>query len=303
MRILVTGATGFVGKHLVAGLQNTTHTLIVLVRDEAKFQSLPGKNDSIAVISTGESNWKTLVKEADPEMVIHLAAFLSSGDNETAIESLVNANLLFSTHLLDALRETAVKYFINTGTFAEYLNNDGILKPAYLYAATKSAFRSILSYYQSILNFRTINVIPYTIYGDLSVQKKVIDHIYESTWSDTPLLMSPGEQVLDFIHIEDVVSFYQTVIDNIGHFEEDYIEIHLGTGIGTTPKQIAGLVEKKTLHKTNISWGSLPYRKRDTMFSVAKEILPGFINWKPTINIEEGLNKYISLLESKNNGV
>jgi CDP-paratose synthetase len=145
MRILVTGATGFVGKHLAAGLQNTTHTLIVLVRDETKFQPLPGKNDSIVVISTGESNWKTLVREADPEMVIHLAAFLSSGDNETAIESLIDANLLFSTHLLDSLRETSVKYFINTGTFAEYLNNDGILKPAYLYAATKSAFRSILS--------------------------------------------------------------------------------------------------------------------------------------------------------------
>lgn len=303
MRILVTGATGFVGKHLLVHLKNTNHTIIVLVRDKAKFQSIHSAYESIAIISTKESNWKTLIKQADPEIVIHLAAFLSSGDDELAIESLVNANLLFGTHLLDALQETSIKYFINTGTFAEYLNNDGILKPAYLYAATKSAFRSILSYYQSILNFRTINVIPYTIYGDLSIQKKVIDYIYESAVADNVLLMSPGEQVLDFIHIEDVVTFYQTIIDKIGLFEEDYVEIHLGTGIGTTPKRIATLIEKKTLRKTNIRWGSLSYRKRDTMFSVAKEILPSFLNWKPSINIEEGLNKYISLLENKNNKI
>jgi CDP-paratose synthetase len=116
-------------------------------------------------------------------------------------------------------------------------------------------------------------------------------------------MMSPGEQVLDFIYIDDVVSFYKAVIDNIGKVEEDYTEIHLGTGTGTTPKQVARLVEKKTLRKTNISWGSLPYRKRDTMFSVAKGNLPGFLNWKPSINIEQGINKYISQLEIKNNEV
>jgi CDP-paratose synthetase len=106
--------------------------------------------------------------------------------------------------------------------------------------------------------------------------------------------MSPGEQVLDFIHIDDVVDFYRTLLSNLGSCRNSYNEIHIGTGAGSTPKKIAGLMEAITEKKANINWGGMPYRPNDTMFSVAPKELSGHqIGWQPSLTIEEGIRLYI----------
>jgi CDP-paratose synthetase len=297
MRILITGATGFVGKYLVQALQNTPHHLILLVRKTIEEVIASG---NCTVISLTDINWKQSLQAAKPEVVIHLASYLTSADDEPAIERLIASNLTFGAQLLNALQSTGLQYFINTGTFAEYLYNDGLLEPAYLYAATKTAFRSILKYYQSVTGFKTIHIIPYTIYGGSDSKKKLIDYIYESTLTNVPLKMSPGEQVLDFIHIDDVVGFFLSLIANIDKAEEPVSEIHLGTGIGTTPREIAAIIESITERAANIEWGGLPYRKRDTMYSVASETgYPAYLNWKPLINIQNGLDLYINRLDKE----
>jgi nucleoside-diphosphate-sugar epimerase len=298
MRVLITGVTGFVGRHLLEALKPSSHKISVLYRDENKLANKLDAN--VMFININELDWKKYVQNVNPEIVIHLAAYLTSADDEVAIEKLIEANILFGTHLLDALKNTEVKYFINTGTFAEYFNNGEKEDPAYLYAATKTAFRSILKYYQSITNFKIVNIIPYTIYGGIDKQQKLIDHIFGSTKTTIPLDMSPGEQLLDFIHISDVVDFYMQLLNNLHHFENIYSEVHLGTGIATSPKKIALLVESITNRKASINWGGISYRKRDTMFSVANKKLPTeFFEWYPKILLEAGLKSYIFSLENK----
>ena len=233
-------------------------------------------------------------------MVIHLAAYLTSMDDAVSIDKLLDSNLVLGTNLLDALKGTGLKFFINTGTFAEY--DGAALSPAYLYAATKTAFRPILQYYSNIAGFRIVNVIPYTIYGGISTSKKLIDLVYESVKAAAPVAMSPGEQVLDFIHIDDVVNFYITLIQNTVALEEKYYDVHLGTGKGTTPKQLEQLMEGIMQQKTNIDWGGRPYRSNDTMYAVAPESkLMTTLHWQPTITLEQGLKKYYN--DNSNNGI
>jgi len=303
MKILLTGATGFVGKHLLEALLKTNNDITILLRDRSKLIDMIGQYNvvSLNVIDLQEANWKTAVKESDPKVVIHLAAFLTSDDNEDAIEKLIAANINFGTQLLDALKQTRLKLFINTGTFAEYFSNSNSLEPAYLYAATKSAFRHFLSYYSSICEFSVLNVIPYTIYGGRNKQKKIIDRVYDSLDAKEGYKMSPGEQKLDFIHIDDVIAFYVEAIQHIPDFEnQKYTEVHLGTGIGTTPKEIASTFEQLTKKKAHIIWGGIPYRQRDTLCSVANKLLAkNVINWVPKIKIEEGIKKYIKSIETE----
>ncbi len=163
-----------------------------------------------------------------------------------------------------------------------------------MYSATKTAFRSIISYYQSLIGFKTINVIPYTIYGGDDTQKKIIDYILQSAFETSAINMTPGEQVLDFIHIDDAVEFYMELINKIKYITEKYTELPLGSSTGTTPKQLAAIIEVILNKKTNITWGGLPYRERDTMYSVA-DLKPTFqvLNWKPKIKLVEGIEMYI----------
>lgn len=70
--------------------------------------------------------------------------------------------------------------------------------------------------------------------------------------------------------------------------------IHLGTGIGHSIREVAYIIEKETGKKANINWGALPYRDRDIMYAVApigKNV--ECTGWRCKINIQEGINKYI----------
>jgi len=289
MKLLISGVSGYIGSHLLKKIDPEKYQVAVLVRKSIQ-DTLPGT----IIINVNDPDWKKKVQSFGPDTVIHLAAHLTSGDDENQIDKLIEANIRFGTHLLDAIRSSKVKVFINTGTFAEYHIKEGKKTPAYLYAATKTAFLSIIEYYQSIIGFKLLNIVPYTVYGGRHSAKKMIDYIFESLGSSSDIKMTPGEQVLDFIHIEDVVDFYNTLLSRLDQIDKNNLEVHLGSGIGITPKKITELMEVISGVKANINWGGLSYRRNDTMFSVAPQHLTGSqIGWTPSINIEKGIRLYL----------
>lgn len=288
MKILVTGATGFVGKNLVKKLKNYDFKIIVRRLTE----EYPIDQQIIYDINKLK-DFKLDVELYNPDIAIHLASHVSSSDNVDSIISIVNSNILFTSILFDALRTTDLLLFVNTGTFAEYYFNDGIENPSYFYAASKTATRSIIKYFKNMYDFKYINIIPYTIYGGDSRAKKVIDFIVDSTRVNTSIDMTGGEQILDFIHIEDVVDFYIHCIKNTKLIKDESI-YHLGTGKGTSIKEVANIIEKVTSKKTNINWGAIEYRPLDIMRSIAPVYkLEKELNWKPKISIEDGIIKML----------
>lgn len=295
MRILITGVTGMVGNNLLKqllALDLMVCEIAVLVRDKESFKLFPETYKCVEYISSLEIDCKKEIIKFNPEVVIHLASYLTSKDDEDSIDQILFSNINFGVNLLNALEDTQIKCFINVGSSAEYLHNDGELRSAYLYAASKTAFRPILKYYSDKIGFKWINVIPYTIYGGNDRQKKVLDYIISSLYAKKAIPMSGGEQVLDFIHIDDVVDFFITLLNNIDNISNEYIEFHLGTGIGISIKELSSIVEQVYNKPTHINWGELPYRKMDVMQAIAhtsknKDIL----NWEAKVDIRNGIYK------------
>ncbi|UOR03951.1 NAD(P)-dependent oxidoreductase [Hymenobacter aerilatus] len=224
-----------------------------------------------------------------------MAALLTSRDDLDIIPSLIESNILFGTQLLQTLRQTPVEVFINTGTFAEYLYGDGQYNSSYLYSATKTAFHAMIRYYQQLIGFKVINVIPYTVYGQVDTQPKIMDIIYNSFLQKDAINMSGGEQTLDFVHIDDVVAFYALLIDKIDSLVNPWEDYHLGTGKGHTLRQLAQLFQAQLGLPENINWGALPYRPRDTMYSVAPIAkLIAHFGWVPATVIQSGVTKFIA---------
>lgn len=288
MDILITGATGFVGRHLIPSLlQNKNNHLILVVRNIEKAKFLFGSNQ-IDYISTSNLND---IQQHSPTHVIHLAAHLTSKDDNASMEKLIDANIVFGTKLLNILKTIeSIQLFINFGTFAEYRLGPMEINNAYLYSATKTAFKAILSFYAALSNYKYININPYSIYGGIDSQKKVIDYLKDSLNSTEPIKMSGGEQILDFIHINDVVSLIEFILQHSKMFiENPTTEYHLGTGKGTSIRELSQVIEKIYHKKSNIQWGGLPYRPRDIMYAVAPIAQLLEMGWKPQITLEIGL--------------
>ena len=264
MRVLVTGSTGFVGRHLIP-LLIKEHEVLCVVRNENKAKDLFG-ND-VQYLSTSNLSQ---VKHFNPEVVIHLASFLTSLNDDDSMHKLLEANIIFGTELLNALQGCDIRLFINIGSFAEYRLGASCPNSAYLYTATKTAFKEMLRYYSDLGNYPFVHIVPYTIYGDNDSQKKIFDYVKDSLDAKEPIGMTLGEQILDFVHVDDVAAclcYFVNHIDMVVY--KGVTEYHLGTGRGHSIREVASIIEKKYGKKANIAWGARPYRPRDVMHAVA----------------------------------
>ena len=293
MKVALTGITGFVGQTLmpmiVDRLPNVELLTLNIEEDLQRAQQMYPWKQCQHILTT---ELDKLVK-FNPEIVLHLATVTTERNNTEIIKPMLAANIEFGVLLLDALtRCSNFKLFVNTGSFAEYRYGPSQIDDAYLYAATKSAFRRFCDYYSQLTGFKYVTVVPYTIYGGKKTVKRLIDYILESMQSETPVDMTAGEQILDFTHVNDLAAFYVHILQNPDTFcsLDNGEEFHIGTGKGTTIRELVSIVERIYGRKCNINFGGRPYRERDTMHAVApiaKNL--SLVRWRAMISLEEGI--------------
>ncbi len=290
MKILITGATGFVGKTLIPYLyENGWEDIAVLVRNPKKARDLFLGIPELKIINTS-TGWNNDIEMYNPDAVIHLATYFTGKSDIKSATEIINIYILFTTQLLESVSHTDCRYFINIGTFSEYRNGAGVFKANNLYSASKTAVRPIIQFYQSISDFKWVNVIVYSPYGRYNSQKKIIDYLIDAIDSETPVAFSKGEQILDFIHVDDMASFFSTLLGKIHTLPESYYEFHLGSGEGRSIREVAGIIEKIYGGKINADWGKLPYRTNDIMHAVAPISTNLYLlDWKSNLSIEDGI--------------
>ena len=287
-RVVVTGATGFVGSHLVNALLEKGYEVFVICRLESDFSSIKKiDEDHIFRYSGDIMQMVSFFKKIQPIGVFHLASKFIAEHKTEEVNTLINSNILFSTQLLEAMKEANVRNLINTGTSWQYYNNDDY-NPVCLYAATKQAFETIIEYYIQAEDFKVITLVLFDTYGENDTRPKLMNLLKKVATEGTSLEMSPGEQQLSLVHIADVCrAFIETQqLNKHKHYAVSSDEIY-------SLKEIVQIFEQQTNKKLNITFGKRPYRKREVMKVWDKgEKLP---NWNAKVLLAEGINLYKSI--------
>lgn len=277
---VITGATGYVGSHLAKFLLDKGWEIHAIVRRGSNCESLKSLHEDLHVFTyTGdEIALSEYFRTIKPEVVFHLAAAVKNDNQIGDAESIINANILFGTAILEAMRYAGVRLFINTGTYWQNYNSD-TYNPVNLYAATKEAFEKIIDYYVDAHGFRAITLRLYDIYGEDDTRPKLWNALRDIAGTDKSIDVSPGEQLLDIVHIDDICSAYETAYSVLVP-ENGTTNSKFGvrTGEFHTLKEWIAAYQDAVGKNINVNYGGKPYREREMMIpSRTLDILP---NWK-----------------------
>ena len=287
-RVLITGATGYIGSNLVSHLVKQGLDVHIITRPNSDLKVL----DSILSAITLHRHDGTsagmveVLANAKPEIVFHLASLFLAQHKTGDIESLISSNLLFSTQLVEAMAVNGVNYLVNTGTSWQRYNNEDY-NPVNLYAATKQAFEDILTYYIKAHGLKATTLALFDTYGPNDPRAKLIALLWKTANSQQPLSMSPGEQLIDIVYIDDVIRAYIKMADLLLVQIDGYSCYGVSSGKPMRLKELVAAFQKATKTKLPISFGSRPYRPRETMVPWTEfKSIPG---WYPQVPLEQGI--------------
>jgi len=212
MRILVTGAAGFVGASAVRRLVADGHTVGALVRPGSSSRRLEGV-ESITRIECDLADREALgqaLRAWKPQACIHLAWYAVPGKYLDAAENL--DCLAVSLGLLELLAQAGCRHVVMTGTCAEYdtdvgyLRESGPTRPATLYAATKLSLGVIAAIRAGQLGITLSWARLFYLYGPHEDERRMVPSLIKALLERKPFKASSGRQVRDYLHVDDVAS-------------------------------------------------------------------------------------------------
>lgn len=293
---IITGATGFVGSYLARHLAGNGWNVHVIVRPGSKTLQLLQMSDRINIHRHYGStkDMIEIVQGIKPDIVFHLASLFLAQHQPRDVVPMIQSNLTFSTQLLEAMNASGVYRLVNTGTSWQHFENKPY-SPVCLYAATKEAFESILTYYTEATPLQVITLKLFDTYGPGDNRPKLFSLLQKASQEQESLPMSPGEQLLDLVYIDDVVNAFWLAAKRLleGKNAQKRESFAVSSGNPTSLKHIVSVYESVVGRRVPIQWGARSYRPREVMVPWSQgENVP---EWQALVDLEAGIRKLVQL--------
>lgn len=265
MRILVSGANGYIGSSLVTYLEQRGFEVFTFTQDKKR-------DDQRKTFYYGEryNNVPSIVEIVKPQAVIFLAAAYT----DAKIEDIIDCNVLLPTKLIEAARDSGDVRFIYASTFWENGNDKIIGQPVDLYSASKKAFSTISKFYATRQGVDVIGLCLYGTYGPNDQRTKLHTQIIDAARKDEEVSLTDGFQSINMVHIKDVCyAFYKAITkDSRSISGESY---SVSSSNQPSVRSLISAVESKLGKKLKVRWGALPARKEEVIRPIhLHELLP-----------------------------
>ncbi|ELR98320.1 NAD(P)-dependent oxidoreductase [Gloeocapsa sp. PCC 73106] len=302
MKVFLTGATGFIGSHIAKQLVTKDYQVYALVRDKNNLKRIEDIVDKIELLEADLLDFKQvnqIIKTILPQQCIHSAWYVEPGKYLNGLENIDLVGASFN--LAKQLAECGCEHFLGIGTCFEYdtslgyLQETSIAKPNSLYGASKLSVQLVLEQIGKITGMKTAWARLFYQYGPAEDPKRLIPGIITALLRGKTMDLTPGEQVRDFLYIEDVANALGAIA-----LQQATGLFNIGSGKPITVKEIALTLGDLMGKPELIKLGALPYRQGDDLFICANNHrLKEVTGWYANHNLQEGLQLTIDWWKSQ----
>jgi nucleoside-diphosphate-sugar epimerase len=290
--VLVTGATGFIGSHCLPLLK------------ERGYQIYATSSKSFSTVSEGV-NWvkcNLLVEDIGklcasirPTHLLHFAwvtepgVYWRSKDNLLWLKAGIDLMQAFALHGGEraVFSGTCAEYDWSASTFEEHITP---CLPHTLYGSSKLALQGMLGAYAKEVGLSAAWGRIFYLYGTGEYAQRFVPAVINGLLQKKPIPCSHGNQIRDFLHVQDVADAFVTLLDS-----QLQGAVNIGSGVGVTLKQVIAKITERLGGADLLQWDALkaPAGEPDSLVATTKR-LNSELGWSPKLGLEEGLNKAIA---------
>ena len=299
-RVLVTGATGFVGANLARRLLRDGHEVHLLVRPEhAAWRIEEIRRDVVLhpVPVHDREAVASAVAAVRAEWIFHLAAH-GAYSWQTDLPEMTRTNVQGTMNLVSAALRTGFEAFVNTGSSSEYGFKDHapaeseLLEPNSDYAVTKAAATQFCASIARRERVHLPTLRLYSVYGPYEDPRRLVPTLIEQGLRGRlPPLVDPTV-ARDFVHVDDVVDAYllaaQRPTSELGAI------YNVGSGVKTTIRDAVDVARQVLEIAQEPQWNTMPNRSWDTAVWVSdSRKIRAQLGWQPRHDFASGLGRTV----------
>ena len=294
-RVLVTGATGFIGRRLCARLLELGADVFGAARGETS--DLGGEpGEGLEGVSwhrcdlTRRGAAAELLGSSSAEIVLHLASVVHGSRERQWVRPMLEANLDSTVDLLDACVESGCTRFVLASSLEEADTlATNVSSP---YAAAKTAASIYAGLYSELYDLPVTRARIFMVYGPgRQDTNKLVPYVIRELLAGRRPEMSSGRRGVDWIYIDDVV---EGLVHAAFASGAEGTTVDLGTGrlveVRQVGEMLAERVAEMTGRRVEPRFGALPDRPGEVVRAADVELSASRLGWSPAVSLEEGLD-------------
>ncbi len=303
MKVLVTGAAGFIGSEFVLQLTNSTNHEIIVVDAftyAGKKQNLESLRKSITILKGDICDQKFVLqvfKKYKFDLVVHFAAETHVDNSINSPSQFIKTNVLGTFNLINATNKYPISKFVYVSTDEVYgsieegfASEDSSLNPSSPYSASKAGGEFLIKSYGHTFKLKYNIVRCSNNYGPRQNAEKLIPMTIKKLSTKKPVpIYGTGNNVREWLHVTDCASAISTIA-----FGDSEVKIF---NIGSNDYHTNLSIVHQIAQHMNIKNDYIEYvedrKGHDFRYAINSSLLQKTYKWTPSIKIEYGLKKTI----------
>lgn len=302
-KVLITGATGFIGANLARAFAGD-HDVHLLLRSRKHAWRIADILDKVVVVDADlldAGRLAAAVKKVRPEYIFHLAAYGAYPRMQTDAQEMFSVNIQGTYNLLEAARDVGYRCFVNTGSSSEYgiksrpMKESDLLEPNTLYGISKAAATMLCAHEARGQDKPVVTLRPFSAYGYYEESFRLVPSVILKCLEGKDVPLSSGEQRRDYVFIGDVVEAYRKAMKLKSPRGDVF---NLGSGKDVSVREVAAMAHALVGGKNRLLFGKMQKAAFDTApcWKADTKKTAGVLKWKSRTGLKEGLRKTIGWL-------